>query len=128
MFTRHQQLVKVNRHRLLSILKENREKHAKEYTQAIQDYRVSLMQDLNQALSTLNAAITPEQIAAVKVQFDVPENHDKDFLQAIELFEESVEDQIELDGETFRQFFKNEWVWRKRFEELAGFYNSKALS
>jgi lipoate-protein ligase A len=127
MFTRHSQMVKVDRQRLLEVLKQNREKHSIEYAQAIKDYRVSLLQDLTAAVAALDVAATPQQISKVKVQFEAPENHDTDFREAIEIFEESVQEHIELDGDTFRQFFKNQWAWRARFQELAGFYNSKAL-
>jgi hypothetical protein len=53
-----------------------------------------------------------------------PQNHAEEFTEMIEMFELSVDEKINLDHQSFKAFFKNEWPWKKQFEMLAASYKA----
>jgi hypothetical protein len=116
-----QRSVNVKRTELLEALKKNLELHREEYAQALIDFKTTLLTDLKTSVKKVNAS-EPAQLARFNIQVVFPQNHEKDFLEVIEMLEMSVDENINLDAESFRAYIKNEWSWTNGFRQLTESY------
>jgi hypothetical protein len=80
-----------------------------------------LLTDLKTSVKKVNAS-EPAQLARFNIQVVFPQNHEKDFLEVIEMLEMSVDENINLDAESFRAYIKNEWSWTNGFRQLTESY------
>jgi hypothetical protein len=116
-----QRSVNVKREELLSALRKNLEVHRIEYKEALIDFKQRLIEDLQAGIEKVSAS-EPADLSKFNVQVLFPQNHEKDFLEVIEMLDMSVDENINLDAESFRAYFKNEWHWSHSFTELAQSY------
>jgi len=103
--------IKVNKQELLTIVKENRKKHKKEYSESIKAYRVKVGDLLTQELQKI---VSGDKFNA---RFDVikPESHEKEYDLSIKMLEMSVDENIDIDQHTFNQLVNDEWDWKFSF-------------
>jgi hypothetical protein len=118
-----QRSVNVKRDELLKALRSNLIKHKEDYTQALIDFKLRLLEDLQAGVEKVTAS-EPKALAKFNVEVRFPQNHEKDFLEVIEMLEMSVDENINLDAESFRAYFKNEWSWSAGFHSLTESYKS----
>lgn len=122
----HQKSVKVTKHALLTSLRNNQEQHAKDYEEAIEDYRLVLSNALSEAAKT--AQIGPENkvkdITKNLYELKPPQDHRDDYTNVIEMLEYSVDNTIELDEQSFKAYVKNEWSWTATFTASGSFYKT----
>jgi len=111
MLTMHQRSVTVDRQRLLEALHANRDLHRAEYAEALVEYHARLRADLAAALGRVEAVTDVETLRNFRFQLPFPQNHETEYTRAIEMLEMSVSETIELDEQSFRAYFKNEWQW-----------------
>jgi hypothetical protein len=116
-----QRSVNVKRTELLEALRKNLEVHRIEYKQALIDFKQRLIEDLQAGIEKVNGS-EPAELSKFNVQVMFPQNHEKDFLEVIEMLDLSVDDNINLDAESFRAYFKNEWHWSNSFAALTESY------
>lgn len=104
--------IRVSKQELLTIVKENREKHKKEYLEAIKAYRVKAADLLNQELEKI---INGDKF---QIRFDLvkPDSHEKEYDLAIKMLEMSVDDVIEISEQEFNELINDEWNWKYSFK------------
>lgn len=112
------------RDELLTIVRENREKHAATYAKALVVFKEKLTEKMQKRL---------EQIAETK-EFDhriltipltVPEQHVDEYDRAIRMLAMTSQDQIELTQGEFAQLVLDEWDWSNSFaSNTVGYTNS----
>lgn len=115
MFNMRQQLVNVSRIELIEALKAGLAAHKVEYVEAKKDYAVAVVKFLEEALHRAECGDHSDLV----LRLPKPENHERDYTNAIEMLEQSVDDSIQLDSESFRAYFKGEWSWKRSFAESA---------
>jgi predicted nuclease with TOPRIM domain len=118
-----QRSVNVSRLQLLEKLKTNLEIHRREYKEAVSDFRTRLMTDLENAVQKVGTMSIPE-LRKLRIDIQPPANHERDYTEVIEMLEMSVDDNINLDSDSFRAYIKNEWHWQSRFSTLKAMYKS----
>lgn len=103
--------IRVNKQELLGIVKENRNKHKKEYFELIKAYRVKVGELLTEELEKV---VSGEKF---NLRFDAlkPESHVKEYDLSIRMIEMSVDENIEIDQYTFNQLVNDEWDWKHVF-------------
>lgn len=141
--------VTVSREKLLSTLKENREKHAREYQESVAGYKVLAKERLQKKLSwarkTLKANFdevsrkidefdldddenpltdTVSMLSSVSFSLEVPRDHTKSYDVAISMAEWEVGDTIELTQSQFQCFVLDDWDWKKKFSVMNKLYTS----
>lgn len=127
MITSGRNSVNVSRKDLLAKLKENVVIHKKDYEEALLGYKIKLIEDLNNKLKEVGNS-TPETITKIHpVSFSRPASYEKEYNEIIDMMEASVDEVINLDGPSFRSYFKNEWSWSDSFNASATMYKN-ALS
>lgn len=115
--------VKVEKKKLLSIVRENREKHIKEYDESVADYKAAAVKV---AAEHVELAKTGElsKIAKIKAMPSAPVNYEKEYDRAIRMLELSVEKEIEVEEDIFNQLVLDEWAWKHQFVASASLYKT----
>lgn len=115
--------VKVNRFELLNIVRENKEKHIREYNESVEDFKAVAVKI---ATSNLELANTGDlaKISRIKSTPQPPVSHEKEYERAIRMLELSVEEVIEVEQDVFNQLVLDEWSWKNAFVASASLYKS----
>ncbi len=116
MMNLRQRSVNVSRTELIAKLKDNLDIHRKEYQEALVEYHARLIEDLKLAQKKVSKVTKIEDLKNFRFNVAFPQNHEKDYVEVIEMLEMSVDDTINLDAESFRAYIKNEWAWKGTFE------------
>jgi len=118
--------VTVNRVKLIEKLKENLEAHKKDYAEAVVGYRLKLIADLTGKLVQVKNLSDKEALEAKPVSFNPPQSYESQYVDAIEMLEWSVQENIELDHATFKAYVQNQWQWSGGFDSVTTMYKSFA--
>ena len=128
MINMHTQSVTVSKFELLAALKTNLEIHRREYQETLDEFYAALTASIKELQKTVkNAAEDPRKLATLRFNITFPQSYEKNYLDAIDLISYSVKDEIELDGDAFRAYFKNEWVWKRQFDAVKTSYASASM-
>ena len=111
--------VNVNRSQLLQTLKKNREIHVKEFAAAEAGYQQAMIDELQKTLKKVKKG----EVKELHVSLSRPRSYEKEYTETIEMLEMSVDENINLDAESFRAYFKDEWSWSNGFKTLAAAYS-----
>lgn len=114
------QTVNVNRLELLKALKTGMELHNKQYAEAVTDYKLAVKVFMRGALERVEA----DNFKDLVLQLQKPVNKESEYLDVIEMLEVSVDDTIQLDKESYKAFYKNEWSWSQGFAASAALYKT----
>ena len=127
MFVGNDRKVTVTKSDLLAKLKAGLEKHQTEFLKADAGYKEAAVDFLELALARAKTG----DLTDIHFRLQAPGNFAKDFERAIAMIEMSVQDQVELDEQTFKQWVLGEWAWANNFEASAmaigGYLGSKSL-
>ena len=124
MMNRHNQSVNVSRIAMLAALRAARELHIAEYKEARADYEAAVIKFLSNALERAKNGDFKE----VKINFHPPVDHTAEYDDVIEMMEVSVDDTINLDRETYKAYYKNEWSWTSGFKLESTMYKTLIAS
>lgn len=146
----NERTVTVNRMKLLQTLKVNRDKHRKEYIEAVAGYREAAIKALNKKVANAhktiddNAAMIaakierfdpehplPNQVVVLEetsYMLEVPRDHTKSYEVAIEMAEWEVGENIELTQSQFQCFVMDDWDWKQSFQVLSRSYSRQRTS
>ena len=117
--------IKTTKDKLLAKLNENLTNHIKIYEEAKVGYAKNAKKLLKGKLKEIEVSTAP-----VRLSFDlkVPENHEKEYRQAISMVEWSDNPEITLTAEQFRKFVLDDWDWSRLFFASNAVYSSTAAS
>jgi hypothetical protein len=118
----HQRSVNVNRLLLISTLQKNLETHKAEYAEAVAAYQERLLADLQLAVKKVKKVKDVMALKDFEFEINFPEDHSSDYEDVITMFEFSVDENINLDGGSFRAFIENKWHWSGNHRDLMGTY------
>ena len=120
--------VKVKRERLKTTLAENKEKHQREFEEAMTGYharRESLASDLVNAAAAFaenpkdrDLETNLQQAYHALSGQTRPSNYSKEYQRAIQLADWEVADEIELSINDFNCYVLDEWDWTRGFKHL----------
>ena len=111
--------VKVNKLELLKIVRENKEKHIKEYNEAVNDFKLAVIKICNE-----NMEIVESGKLDVKFMPAKPTSYEANYARAIRMLEMSVDDTVELDQYEFAKLVQDEWEWKQAFSTSNSAYKS----
>ena len=115
--------VKINKEELLKIVRENKEKHIKDFQEAVTDYKAAAIK-LAAAHVELAATGELDKIAKIKAMPGQPVSYEDSYTRAIRMLELSVDDVIELEEDIFNQLVLDEWTWKHQFAVSSALYKS----
>lgn len=103
--------VRVNKSAVLTALYQNRKTHREIFEEALEGYRKEAISQLENHITELKSGKPKRTYFSIPF----PEDHTDDYDDAIEMLEMSVDDTIDLDAETFKAFYKDDWGWKNQF-------------
>lgn len=141
--------VKVNRLRLLEVLKANREKHLAVFNEAMAGYKELALKKVEEAFAGLEdrlakkkveitariESFTPETadefsdwltiLEAVTVSLKKPVSYAGAYDAAVDMFDFEVRDEVELSGAELQCFIRDVWDWSYEFTTTNIAYTAK---
>ncbi|MHA2279795.1 MAG: hypothetical protein ACXAC5_02735 [Promethearchaeota archaeon] len=114
--------VKVKKDELLKILKENRAAHREIFEEASEAFRKEVIKVLDERLADAKAG----KRIILRIDLVQPMDQTEEYDQAIRMCEMSVDDEIELSYENFRNYVLDKWHWRDQFIASNAGYSEKA--
>lgn len=115
--------VKINKGELLDIVRANKEKHIKEFNEAVEDYKKAAIKVATENLALANSGDV-DKIAKIKGMPNKPVSYEDSYTRAIRMLELSVEDIIEVEEDIFNQLVLDEWQWKNAFTATGALYKS----
>lgn len=115
--------VKIRRNELLEIVRENKEKHIKEFNEAVEDFKKAVIKITEENLALANTSDLTE-IAKIKGIPSKPVSYETSYTRAIRMLELSVDTEIELELHDFDQLVQDEWQWKQTFSTMNSTYKS----
>lgn len=116
--------VTVNKTQLLETLRANKNKHVAEYLEANELYKKAALKELQKMVKLAKKG---QIVRNLPVELRTPVSHESDYTTAIEMLEWSVKDEIVIDQDTFLNFVKDQWNWKREFEATNTFYKASAF-
>ena len=115
--------VKVEKNKLLDIVRNNQIKHVKEFDESVKDYKKAAIKVAKEHVELAKTG-NLDQISKIKAMPQRPTSYEKDYDRAIRMLELSVEDTIELEEDVFNQLVLDEWSWKNSFTATSALYKS----
>jgi hypothetical protein len=112
--------VRVEKGKLLSRIKANRDDHRKIFEEALTGWQKQLIADLQDAVDDAKAG------RAFRYRFKLtrPEDHTDDYDSVISLLEMSEDSEFELSWTDFQRFVMDKWDWQAAFLATSSSYGS----
>ncbi len=111
--------VKVDKYKLIGIIKGNRDKHTKEYDEACEEYVTAALKLLEDTAATIR-----QDNAVVPLHFNlpVPQDHQSDYDNALKLLDMRCDDDITLEGSDVQRLLLDEWSWQGDLDHVKTVY------
>lgn len=116
--------VNVLKDKLLKIMKDNREKHVKEYEQAMIDYKDQCVKALEDRLEIIKkeGKILKEKTDYLRFKFTYPTCYKESYDEVIGMLELSTDDKLSLSDSQYRNWVMDKWSWKRDFNESISMY------
>jgi uncharacterized protein YbcC (UPF0753/DUF2309 family) len=124
MMLNNQIKIKVDKRKLLSTLKENLEKHKKQYTESVEAWKKKAAEEV---------AKLPERILKGEVKHirnviseydDRPTSYAPSYEAVIRMLEYCADEVIELESTDFERYVADNWEWKQSFVANSAKYGS----
>lgn len=101
------QTVRIEKSKLLEIIKKNRDEHRDIFIEAQKNFRADVIAKLDAALAEARDGKNIPQF----IQFAAPSDHTKDYDNVIRMIELSEDSILTLTAIEFRSYVMDEWSW-----------------
>ncbi len=119
--------VRMNKADLLGKLRENRAKHKADFEAASDEYRKQALKETRALTKRIKQASRDElQNVSLYVVLTQPKQYVREYDCAIAMFENTLDDEIELLQREFTQYVLDQWDWSNEFVGSTALYNSAA--
>ena len=115
--------VRIKTDELLSVLKQNREKHIAEYELARDEHVADVIKVMS---ANLKQAKRGGEIVYY-INLPVPQSYQDSYDTAIKMLEMSSDHVVELSQNEFQQYVEDKWVWKDAFVAATKQYVSGKL-
>jgi hypothetical protein len=112
---------RIDKTKLIAIVKTNREKHHAEWTQAQRKYQELLARKLDELAALVKTAIFKDESFALHKdimrpigEIIEPVNKTEDYDMVLTMLELSVDDVIELEDHEFKSYVMDKWDWSEK--------------
>lgn len=130
--------VRINKDKLIKIVRENREAHVSEYLEVIDGYWEALQQAFQEHTDAIlnhrtdmiakgPDALTEWGRGPSNYMRDTPpkpELHVQEYDEVLEMLEMSEDEVIELDRDSFNNYVRDDWSWSRDFRLSASNYKA----
>lgn len=117
---------------LLAKVRENREKHVKEFHEAVEGYRELALAEVDRAIAELRGQIEGLKkgeympLATIYFNLPAPVNHAADYDRVITSLSMCVDEIITIQEHEVAKYVMDDWDWRGQWEETKATYSAVA--
>lgn len=115
--------IKMDRVKLLDIVRANKETHIKEFKESVDDYK-KLVLSICERNSEFARTGSLEEFKSIRAMPPVPVSYEDSYKRAIRMLELSVEATIDVEEDVFNQLVLDEWSWKRSFTTNSTMYKS----
>lgn len=112
--------VRVKRDKLREKLEKNRASHHEQWQRAIEGFKRVVMETMRTNLAHFEAG----RVQRVYISEAPPEEHTRDYDVALSMLDMSVDDEVTLSTERFRNLVLDDWKWKPAWIESTSKYLS----
>jgi hypothetical protein len=122
--------VTVKKDELLAKLIANREKHIAEYNESVEGYRKGVKERAVQIIEKFQQEVESIQTGDIRyvdmerITLVLPESHERDYDQVIEMLQMSIDATQELQSDEFACYVMDRWKWKESFASTNALYKS----
>lgn len=116
------QSAKVEKLVLIKTLETNREKHREEYVEAEDSYRKSVIEWYEKQMQKAEEG---EEFETYYEDEVAPVDHTSDYENILAMLQYTIDTEIQLTQQEFRQYVQDDWHWQGEFKMSASYYNTK---
>lgn len=116
--------IKVEKSKLLEILKKNRDEHRSVFEEALEGYRKLMIKMFEDELEKAKAG------KKFNVYFSAtqPVDQTKDYDRVIGMLEMDSEETVQLDEQDYQSYVLDDWSWKRNFLASNSAYSGKAAA
>ena len=116
--------LKIDKYKLLHILKTNRENHRTLFLKAQDIYRELVIKELDGMLKDAREGSSIRR----RVNFSAPEDHTNDYDRMIGILELSNDETLDLTISEYTYYVEDNWTWAKAANAKASNYTARNIS
>ena len=105
-------------HKLIAIVKENWEKHAKKYVEA----HIIFKKRYIEVLENMKEQAERDDKFTTMIGLSEPKVHEEDYRRLVDMLEMSSDDTIELDEHSYDRIVNDQWDWKRNFDANTSIY------
>jgi len=114
-------IIRVEKGKLINILKTNRQLHIDEYQKAEDEFRMAGIAALEEKLDEFTKA-NNDTALSIHIPLSAPESHEQDYDDAIEMLNVSCDETIELDEHEAQNLIMDNWNWSGQLGHTRAMY------
>lgn len=114
--------IRVRKEDLVETLTKNRAEHRKVFEEAVAGYRKKSIELLEEHLERIKEG----SLVRVYVSLPAPSDHTDDYDRALKMLEWSLDDEIQIDEQTFAELVMDDWSWKREFYTTNSVYSAIA--
>ena len=117
--------VRVKRTKALETIKENAAKHKADFEEAVEGYKVKLVEHFERCIVATQSTIgTKEVLPTFKRMPEAPLSHLEEYEKHISMLEWATSENIDMNQQEFEQLIMDKWHWKEKFAHTNAFYAS----
>lgn len=97
-------MIKVDKAKLIEQIKANKDKHIKEYAEAVEAFK----KEANDQLAKARRSLTKGEWDKITLRLTIPEDRAAEYDKILQTFEWKLEDQVELSQGEFNEYVLDE--------------------
>lgn len=105
--------VKVDKKKLIVIVRANRERHVSIFEEAAKNYRAAVITELDRMLEDARQGRKIRRAIQLAEPFNQTEQYDR----VLRMLELSLDQEIELTETDFAQYVMDDWNWMRQFTQ-----------
>lgn len=113
---------KVKKSQLITTLRENREKHQREFQDAWKGYQDALITAFQKRLEQAKA-LKPGGSVSHSITLDTPTDHTAEYDRALKMLEWEQDEILVLSMNDFNCYVMDDWDWQRSFKAIASNYS-----
>jgi hypothetical protein len=116
--------VRVSKADLIATVTVNRDQHRETFIAAQEKFRERVIEQLDARLAEARQG----KHVDLAIRLPEPVDYTDEYQRALDMLDWEIDDEVELDQQTFAQLVRNEWSWARMFASNTEAYTSGALA
>jgi hypothetical protein len=100
---------------VVTALKENYERHKKEYAEAYDGYKRQAKTLLEERLEEVAASSSETDQESLRFDLQPPEDHRDDYERAIGMLEMTTDEETRITSTQYAAFIQDKWSWQREW-------------